>query len=207
MKLSWMKVVVCLFAITFFLGMPAQAQLTTGSVTGTVVDATGAVIPGATVTLTNEGTGVTREQETTGSGTFNFDRLHWGLYTLRISKSGFRTHEVKAVEVSVGKVSAFGNVALEVGATAETVTVEAGAVPLMQAESPQIVGTYTARTVSDVTFGVWGLDSTALLTAGIVPGFGNINSNTGTGGQLDPNQAIKPAAAGQRARWIGKRDD
>ena len=197
MKLSWAKAVVCLLAVTAFLAVPAQAQLTVGSVTGTVVDATGAVIPGATVTLTNQATGVTREQETSSTGTFAFERVRPGAYSLRVSMSGFKTYET-TVEVSIGKVSSLGNVAMQVGATTEVVTVEAGAVPLMQAESPQITGNYTARTVADVTWGTMGIDSTAFLTAGVVPGFGNINTNTGTGGQIPSGTA--PAAAGQRSR-------
>ncbi len=197
MKLSWAKAVVCLLAVSAFLAVPAQAQLTVGSVTGTVVDATGAVIPGATVTLTNQSTGVTREQETSSTGSFAFERVRPGAYSLRVSMSGFKTHET-TVEVNIGKVSSLGNVAMQVGATTEVVTVEAGAVPLMQAESPQITGNYAARTVSDVTWGTMGLDSTSFLTAGIVPGFGNINTNTGTGGQIPSGSA--PAASGQRAR-------
>ena len=197
MKLSWAKAIVCLLAVAAFLAVPASAQLTVGSVTGTVVDATGAVIPGATVTLTNEATGVTREQETSGTGTFMFDRVRPGAYSLRVSMSGFKTHET-TVEVGVGKVSSLGNVGMQVGASTETITVEAGAVPLMQAESPQITGNYPARTVTDITWGTMGLDSTAFLTAGIVPGFGNINTNVGTGGQIPSGNA--PAASGQRAR-------
>lgn len=197
MKLSWAKAVVCLLAVTAFLAVPAEAQLTVGSVIGTVVDSTGAVIPGATVTLTNQGTGVTREQETSSTGSFAFERVRPGAYNLRVSMSGFKTHET-TVEVNVGKVSSLGNVAMQVGATTETITVEAGAVPLMQAESPQITGNYSSRTVTDVTWGIMGIDSTAFLTAGIVPGFGNINTNTGTGGQIPSGSA--PAASGQRAR-------
>src|SRR3989304_5218224 len=197
MKLRWAKAVVCLLAVTAFLAVPAQAQLTVGSVTGTVVDATGAVIPGATVTLPNQATGVPREQETSSTGSFAFERVRPGAYSLRVSMSGFKTHET-TVEVSIGKVSSLGNVAMQVGPTTEVVTVEAGAVPLMQAESPQITGNYSARTVADVTWGTMGIDSTAFLTAGVVPGFGNINTNTGTGGQIPSGNA--PAAAGQRAR-------
>ena len=197
MKLSWAKAVVCLLAVTAFLAVPAQAQLTVGSVTGTVVDATGAVIPGATVTLTNQATGVTREQETSSTGSFAFERVRPGAYSLRVSMSGFKTHET-TVEVSIGKVSSLGNVAMQVGPTTEVVTVEAGAVPLMQAESPQITGNYSARTVADVTWGTMGIDSTAFLTAGVVPGFGNINTNTGTGGQIPSGTA--PTASGQRSR-------
>src|SRR3989338_8862379 len=180
MKLSWAKAVVCLLAVTAFLAVPAQAQLTVGSVTGTVVDATGAVIPGATVTLTNQATGVTREQETSSTGSFAFERVRPGAYSLRVSMSGFKTHET-TVEVSIGKVSSLGNAAMQVGPTTEVVTVEAGAVPLMLVGGAQITGHISARTV-----------------AGGVPGFGNINTNTGNGGQIPSGTA--QTASGQRSR-------
>src|SRR3989304_5659011 len=128
MKLRWAKAVVCLLAVTAFLAVPAQAQLTVGSVTGTVVDATGAVIPGATVTLPNQATGVPREQETSSTGSFAFERVRPGAYSLRVSMSGFKTHET-TVEVSIGKVSSLGNVAMQVGPTTEVVTVGRGGAP------------------------------------------------------------------------------
>ncbi|MFQ5695193.1 MAG: carboxypeptidase regulatory-like domain-containing protein, partial [Terriglobia bacterium] len=180
---------------------PAYAQVTSGAVSGTVVDSTGAVIPGATVTLTGEGTGVTREQQTNAAGGFLFDRVRNGSYTLTITMQGFRTFRSTGVEVSVGKVSALGSLALEVGSQVETVEVEVGALPLMQAESPEIVGRYEARKVADLTWGTFGLDAIAFLTPGVVPSFGNINTNTtGFGSQIGGDTGAVPAAAGQRGR-------
>lgn len=201
MRFSWAKVLVSFLAVLALVGVPAQAQLTTGTISGTVVDPTGAVIPGATVTLTHVATGVTREMESGGAGGFVFDRVRGGTYTLRISKAGFRTWESTDVEVTVGRVTALGTLALEVGAAAETVTVEAGAVPLMQSESPQIVGEYPARVVSEVNWGIFGLDATAFMTAGILPSFGNINTNTGGfGAQIGGDAGAVPTSAGLRGR-------
>ncbi|MFQ5777677.1 MAG: TonB-dependent receptor, partial [Terriglobia bacterium] len=201
MRSSLARVVLFLFTVVAVAVTPALAQLTTGSVSGTVVDPTGAVIPGATVTLTNEATGVTREVQTNQVGTFVIDRVRTGSYTLRITVSGFRTFETRDLSVSVGKVSGLGTVTMEVGAATEVVEVEMGTIPLVQADSPEIVGRYESRVVADVMWGSFGLDALSFLTAGVVPGFGNINTNSGGfGAQIGGDGGAAPAAAGQRAR-------
>ncbi len=201
MNSSWTRNLTFLLAFVLLASVPAFAQGTVGAISGTVADPTGAVVPGATVTLVNEATGVTREVSTNEAGQFVFDRVRPGVYKLRITMSGFRTHEVPALEVSVGKVSALGEVKLEVGRPEEVVTVEAGATPLVQGDSPEIVGRYDARVVSDINWGTFGLDATSFLTAGILPSFGNINTNTGGfGAQIGGDAGAVPAAAGLRGR-------
>jgi len=199
MNSSWTRKFTFVLAFVLLASVPAFAQGTVGSVSGTVTDPQGAVVPGATVTLVNNATGVTREATSSESGLFVFDRVRVGIYTLRVTMSGFKTHE-QPVEVSAGKVSAVGELHLEVGRTEETVTITETATPLVQGDSPQIVGAYDARKVADINWGTFGLDATAYLTAGIVPGFGNINSNTGGfSGQMGGG-GFAPAAAGQRSR-------
>ncbi len=181
MKFATLRVFLFVLAVATFLSVPAMAQVTPGSVSGTVVDPTGAVVPGATVELIDPATGFVRVQDTNDSGQFSFERVSSRTYTLRISKQGFRVTEVKDIEVSTGKVTSLGNVRLEVGATGETVTVEATATPLVQAESAQITGNYSSRTVSETTFGFFGVDAIAFLTPGVLPGGGFTNTNGGIG--------------------------
>ncbi|MGH9779160.1 MAG: carboxypeptidase-like regulatory domain-containing protein, partial [Candidatus Acidiferrales bacterium] len=137
-----------------------MAQTTVGTISGTVTDPTGAVVPGATVTLVHEATGVTREATSNEQGGFVFDRARVGTYTLRITMSGFKVHEQRNLEVSAGKVSALGEVKLEVGSTGETITIEGSVTPLVQGDSPQIIGAYDARKVQDINWGTFGLDAT-----------------------------------------------
>ncbi len=183
MRFASFRLVVCILAVVAFLAVPARAQYTPGSITGTVVDPTGAVVPGATVELVDPATGYVRTQETGDAGQFSFDRVAARVYTLRVGKQGFRTTELKSVEVTTGKITSLGQVRLEVGAAGETVTVEAAAVPLVQAETAQITGNYSTRQVSEVIFGIMGADATAFLTPGVQPGVGTgfSNSNTGAG--------------------------
>jgi len=68
----------------------ALAQGTTSRVTGVVQDASGAVVEGATVTLTNEGTNVTLTTQTTSTGAYVFDSVQVGTYSVSVEKQGFK---------------------------------------------------------------------------------------------------------------------
>ncbi|MFQ5695086.1 MAG: TonB-dependent receptor domain-containing protein, partial [Terriglobia bacterium] len=195
------RVLLYLCVTTVLAAASAQAQLTTGTVSGRVVDETGAVIPGAVVTLTHDETGFKREMETDAVGSFGFIGLPPGTYTLRIEQSSFRIHETRELEVNVGKVSGLGGIVLQVGSPTEVVTVEAGTTALVQADNPEILGHYDGEVVYDVIAGFFGLDAVSFLTPGIVPGFGNIVTNTGDfGSQVGGDSGAVPAAAGQRGR-------
>src|SRR5215470_11477713 len=80
----------------------AQSQLGAGSISGTVSDSSGAVIPGATVTITNTGTGLVRTLTTGDSGQFIAPALPVGEYAARVEKTGFATLEQKGLIVNVG---------------------------------------------------------------------------------------------------------
>jgi hypothetical protein len=101
----------------------ARAQDVTGRVSGTVTDSTGAIVEGASVTVTDEATGVARPPFTTdSSGFYVADDLPVGSYTVTVSAKGFKTTSVTGnYVVAGGRLTA--NVALELGAVTETVTV------------------------------------------------------------------------------------
>src|SRR5262250_1253948 len=80
----------------------AQSQLGAGSISGTISDSSGAVIPGATVTITNTGTGLVRTLTTGDSGQFIAPALPVGEYAARVEKAGFATLEQKGLIVNVG---------------------------------------------------------------------------------------------------------
>ncbi len=165
------------------------AQTQTGTVTGVLLDPAEAAVPGATITLKNTQTNVERQVTTSDLGVFLFDKVWPGTYSITASKEGFRKLLVDKIEVMVGKSSDVGTLKLEVGAVAETVQVEAGAVPLLETQSAQIAGAYSSKQVISLRAGMGGLDNMALLTPGVVPGFGNVNSN-----------GVQVAANGQRSR-------
>jgi hypothetical protein len=114
----------------FFLALlslsPAlHAQLSTrATITGTVTDSTGAVVPGATVTITNDSTKVAIVTESNGAGVYVAPDLNVATYSIRVTKAGFKSHTVTGVELHPA-TTATVNAALAVGATTQNVTVAA----------------------------------------------------------------------------------
>jgi hypothetical protein len=109
--------------VVLLLTSGASAQTVTGSMSGTVVDATGQVIPGADVVIVHENSGEQRGTVTTEIGAFVFPALTPGPYTIRVSLAGFRTLEVKANVVQANSRLAIGSLRLEIGEFNEAVTV------------------------------------------------------------------------------------
>ena len=112
-----------LTSLALLLGAPiAQAQ-TTGSITGLVTDASGAVLPGVTITLSGERLiGGPQTQVSDTSGTYRFDRLVPGAYHVKFELQGFRTVERPDVRISAAFVATI-NGKMEVGSLTETITV------------------------------------------------------------------------------------
>ena len=102
--------------------MPAAAQVTTGTLTGTVKDAQGAVVPGATVTLTSDSRGTQLpDVVSNSSGDFTFVNVAPDVYTIQVTMDGFKTLRRGGVPVSAGDRYAIGTLVVEVGGLAETV--------------------------------------------------------------------------------------
>jgi hypothetical protein len=104
--------------------LAAHAQSYAGSVRGTVTDPSGAAVPGAIVTLRDTGTSATQETKTTDLGAYSFPVVNVGTYEIKIKAGSFKEFVVKSVEVHVS-TPAEVNARLEMGASTETVTVEA----------------------------------------------------------------------------------
>ncbi|MEP6848772.1 MAG: carboxypeptidase-like regulatory domain-containing protein, partial [Acidobacteriota bacterium] len=104
----------------FAIAIQAQTQ---GEITGLVTDAKGAVIPGASVTVTNKATGATRKVSTNGDGLYAFPSLPPGAYVLKVEQSSFKTSLVDNIKLDVQQAARL-DVTLEVGQVGETVTIE-----------------------------------------------------------------------------------
>src|SRR5262245_18729104 len=107
-----------------------DAQVTTATLIGLVRDNSAAVIPGASVLATHEGTGVSRDGVTDANGEFVFSALPSGSYTVRIELTGFKTLQNRGMQLGAGQ-TVRQTFTLEVGALSETVTV-AGEAPLVE---------------------------------------------------------------------------
>jgi outer membrane receptor protein involved in Fe transport len=127
-------------ALIFVLAAPAYAQLGKGVVSGTVFDPTGASVPNASVTLTNESTNTEKTAPSNSVGLYRLDFVDPGSYTLRVQAPGFAPSETKALQVTVGQ-TVTSDVHLKIGmATAQTVTVEASGVQLANTANAEISG-------------------------------------------------------------------
>jgi len=113
-----------------------SAQVLYGSIVGNVTDAQGAAIPGATVTVVNKETNLTREATTNEEGNYNLVNVLPGRYDVKISLQGFREVLRSNVPVTIGQLSRV-DASLEIGALTETVTVESRA-ELLQTDSAEV---------------------------------------------------------------------
>jgi hypothetical protein len=109
--------------------LPAWSQ-TTASLTGTVSDPTGAVVPGAEVALSNPATGFTRTATTGANGSFVFTQLRPGTYRVEVTAQGFKTAVREQVQLLVATATKL-DIGLEVGAVIEQVSVEAAVTPTL----------------------------------------------------------------------------
>ena len=129
------------------LGLAAVAQTSRGAISGTVADPGGAVLPNATITITEKSTGVTRETKTNSAGLYRFDAVMLGDYTVRAKSAGFADTETD-VTVSANQI-AERDFQLKVGGSTESVTVESTAAQL-QTEEPLRGGNIDAHSLVDL---------------------------------------------------------
>jgi hypothetical protein len=101
-----------------------QGQVITGSISGTVIDSSGGVVPGAVATLISDATNESRNTTVSASGIFNFPAVQPGRYTVKVEHSGFKTAEQRGVTVAATDRVSLGEIQLQVGTVGETVTVE-----------------------------------------------------------------------------------
>jgi hypothetical protein len=112
---------------------PAEAQYRT-SIQGVVTDSSGAVVPGAKLTLTDIGTNGKQVRMSDGSGVFNFNALPADIFTLVVEKDGFQKKVLDKLQLNPEQANAV-NIALEVGSNAQTVTVDASTAPAIDTET------------------------------------------------------------------------
>jgi len=124
----------------------AAAQGTTSRVTGTVTDSSGGRLPGATVTLTNESTGVAFTTVTTDTGNYAFDAVQVGRYTVAVELDGFKRFVSTGNPVNIGEPATV-NATLQPGGIAETVEVRASSEVIQTSTSGNLGTTFDQRTI------------------------------------------------------------
>jgi hypothetical protein len=164
--------------LTLFLAVGASVAysqgITTGGLSGTVTDPKGAVITGATITVTNVATGAVYTQTSRGDGGFSVLTLPLGTYKLVITATGFENLTVNDLHVTVGTI-ALGTESMQIGQGVETIEASAVA-PLLQTEESQLGVTIESEQIENLPFG-GGFDTVALLTPGVAITHSNSFSN------------------------------
>src|SRR5437867_6000612 len=126
----------------------APAQIATGGVNGNVSDPSGAVVPGATIKLTNEATQVETLSKSNETGNYVFVGVQPGTYTLKVEMTGFRSVEAKGLKVDISQ-TVTQNFTFEVGVVTETVEVNFVA-PLVNATTAELGTVMEERVVGDL---------------------------------------------------------
>jgi len=184
------RIILVTLSVVFILlaALSLPAQTFRGTILGTVTDPSGAVLPGATVTVKNTGTGLERSTQTSADGSYTLSELPIGTYTVTISQTGFDTFVATGVAVNVAgerRVDA----ALKTGQISTKVEVSADQLPIIETTTNTLGGVLTAETVENMP--VNGRDYTKLIymNPGVAGSPDEISDSPGSFGEFSMNGA------------------
>lgn len=180
------------FGSLLLFGGSTLAQLSTGTILGTVSDSTGAVVPSATVVVRNTETGISRTLMTDAGGRYVAPQLTLGNYEVTAEAPGFQTVVRRGIEVTVGR-QATVDFSMSVGAVSEQVTVT-GEAPLIEATTSVVGGLVNQSQMRDLPLNARSFEQLAFLQPNV---FSYSNTSTGTNSGYAP----KISAAGMRTGY------
>ncbi|MEP7097847.1 MAG: carboxypeptidase regulatory-like domain-containing protein [Dokdonella sp.] len=177
--------------------LAAAAQTVTSSINGALVDSSGAAIPGAACTLTARDTGAVLRSQSGTDGSFVFNSVPAGAYTLKAEASGFQALEMTDLRVTISEVRALGRLKLNVGAVSEKLNVvaEAGAVQLSSSEKS---GVLTSAQIDQIA--VKGRDFMGLLAT--IPGVIDTKTDSRDASSLSAASGIFINGGGQNSKSV-----
>ena len=167
---QWACLIVCFAAL-------ALAQSERGTITGTVRDASGAVVPAANITITNTATNVATNATSNDAGEFTVPNLPPGIYAVRVEKSGFRPTEEKGLNLDAAQ-TVRADLAIQVGTSTQAIEVQASAVSL-QTEDAKSSTTLQNKLVNDLPLVVSGTVRTPFDLAALTPDAKNLGGDNG----------------------------
>ncbi|MFZ0663420.1 MAG: carboxypeptidase-like regulatory domain-containing protein [Acidobacteriaceae bacterium] len=175
----------------------SYGQNTDASLSGTVTDTTNAAIPGATLTLTNEATGVSRAAKTDSAGGYNITSIMPGRYDLRASAAGFKTTINKGIQLTISQAGTV-NVQLPVGQAQQTVTVQGGS-SAINVTNATLGGGIAPETLQDFPLIISGAPRSSATVALMLPGVttgasGNAYNAQINGGLVSGDEALVDGA-------------
>jgi Carboxypeptidase regulatory-like domain/TonB dependent receptor len=155
-------------ALAVFAPLTSHAQAVYGSIFGTVTDNSGAIVPNATITVTDESKGTSVTTQSNSSGDYRVEHLIPDLYSVKIDASGFESFVATHIQV-LADTSPKVDAKLTVGAASQTVTVNADTIPVLKADRADVSTTFTEKTVSDLPIAGRNFTSLQLLLPGAQP--------------------------------------
>ncbi len=168
------------FVLALMLAASVSAQSPLGRLAGTVFDTSGAVLPGATATLTNEGTGQTQSTVSNETGAFLFPQVPVGSYKLDVSLPSFKSASFTGIAIAVGQEYSI-TAKLALGNVSEVVSVEAGS-SLVPTTTPEVSQTIDQKQIE--TLPLNGRNPIELIR--LMPGVPGILNRTQDGHQWRP---------------------
>jgi Carboxypeptidase regulatory-like domain len=186
----------CVIALSLGLAASAAAQSVSGTILGTVTDSSGATVPGAKVTIVNEGTGLTRVLTADSNGEYTAPALPTGHYTITSEMTGFKTVALSNVEVGVDQRVRI-NIKHEVGAMNESISVTADT-PLIQTSSSELGTTVGSTQIEALPLNGRNFVSLTRSIPGVLRGIPGANIDGA--GSLAWRASASFSANGQRPR-------
>ncbi len=159
--------------VTLLASIPMLAQNISSVLTGTVKDSAGSVVPAAQVALTNEATKAVQTLTTNEAGVFVFPSVLPGTYSLEVSTTGFRSSQVKGINLTANERRSVGDIVLQVGQVQERIEVTAEATPV-QTESGERAGLISGTQLLNTA--IKGRDFVALVST--LPGIVDMNASS-----------------------------
>ncbi|HEY3458649.1 MAG TPA: carboxypeptidase regulatory-like domain-containing protein [Bryobacteraceae bacterium] len=189
--------IICLSLLLLIAGgAPLAAQGTNAQIGGTVTDSTGAAIASASITVTNAGTGVSRNSQTNEAGVYLVNALLPGSYQLTVAKEGFQKSVSQTIRLDVNQAATF-DVKLALGRLAESVVVTASG-ELLNTTEAQLGTVITQEKITDLPLNGRNFTQLLTLTPGATPV--SVAQNAGGGNVQKIGNFVFPAVGGQSNR-------
>ena len=179
-QVNFLSLLVCILALATSVSR-LSAQVATGRITGRVTDSTGAVVAGATVSLTSDTTSVVQTVRTGGSGDYVFEAVNPGSYTLKVVAPGFAQYTQQGIQAHIQDNLTI-DVKLAVGTVGQQVSVSAAVTPLLQEEDASVGQTIDEEQVNNMPLQSRDWTTLGLLSAGASTTAGSSNAEFNVNG-------------------------
>ena len=178
----------CLFALLVLVAGNVTAQTFRGTILGTVTDSSGGTVPGATVTIKNVDTGLTRTLATSDDGSYSAPELPIGNYSVTVEKTGFKTGLITGIKVEVS-TERRADVTLQTGELSQKVEVLGEELPMVETTSNNMGGIVESNSVENLPVNGRDYQKLILLVPGANSGPDAITDSPGSFGTVSVNGA------------------